>query len=336
MGIGWNPRGEQMVGAIACIGFAESNRLGVYYLSGQFPEAIVEIQRSNVRNESFWIIEDYFFLQFLWDTKITNQIYNFTVTDEIYMIFAYSTLPALLNPGHGDNTSTVTLTSLIAGEGSIPFHPCDRECSENGICAPISCACSEYWTGSYCQINQYWDVSSIAIVHGVVMELCFGLAYPFGIVWKRYSKSPEHKKLVVHRNLQGNTSILLFGSLLLAVVLVNSSNQIMLLIQDTLHPIIGLTVFVLCCLQILFGLCGQKTQNRWMNVVHYLHLWIGIIFLLLGWLNCFIGIDLLLGRRVFFYIHACIVIIWLLIFIILEIRNICFNKRDYLQIQITK
>jgi len=248
------------------------------------------------------------------------------------MIFAYSTLPYLINPGHESNSSSASIT-LMNGKGSKAYHPCDGNCTKHGYCAPISCACDEYWGGDYCQVSLAWNVKGVALIHGVMMYIAFGFLYPIGIAWVRYSR-PGKRRIVVHQTIQGTTSMFLIAALVLAIVLVYASRDIAIIVQHTPHPIIGLIIIVLLFLQLLYNsfIPMADKQTIIAQVFHLIHPWIGRTLLILGWINCFVGIYLLQGMSSFFYTHIAVISFWFIIFIILEIRKFVSGKSTYSKI----
>jgi len=330
IGVGWNPEGTQMVGSSACIAFNNNSELNVYNLVSQALPGIVRISSANIVSDSvhFTVVDDYMAVNFTWNTTLPHPIFN--PNDEIAMVFAYSDSPTLSPTGHGNNATTTTI-QLTDGSGSTHFFPCDTTCSGHGVCDPISCACKDTWYGAYCGYYDTWNVRGVAMIHGIMMYLAFGLLYPLGMVWARYAQDGSSRWYTTHQTIQGTTSMFLIAAITLALVLVWSSVEIKAMVEGTWHPPLGFIIVGLVTVQMAFAIFrpqhkpnNPKTACR--QLFELFHSWIGRLLILFGWVNCYFGIRALGIDVAFVYVHFGVLGTWVVILVLLETQKRCGSK----------
>jgi len=327
IGVGWNQEGTQMVGSTACIAFSDNNELNVYNLMSQQLSGIVRISSANIVNASvhFSIVEEYTAVNFTWNITLPNPVFD--PYDEIAMVFAYSDSPTLSATGHANNATT-TAIQLTDGGGSNRFYPCDSACSGHGICDPISCACVDDWYGVYCGEYDTWNVRGAAMVHGIMMYLAFGFMYPLGMAWARYAQDGTRGWYTTHQTIQGTTSMFLIAAIILALVLVWSSDEIRAMVESTWHPPLGFIIIGLVFVQLIFAIFrpqhrpnNPKTACR--QLFEVFHSWVGRFLILFGWVNCYFGIRALGIDIAFVYVHFGVIIMWVAMLVLLETRKRC-------------
>jgi len=247
------------------------------------------------------------------------------------MVFAYSTSSRLNDVGHGINSTTTTI-QLNNGAGSNHFIPCAGQCSGHGVCDPIACYCNGDWYGAHCDQRDIFDVHVNAMIHGIMMYLAFMFLFPIGIAWARYAKEDgSNRWFTIHQTIQGTTSTFLLAAIILAVVLVWSSSDIKEMLNGSVHAPLGFVIVSLGILQLITAVFRPKykpTQTKTLSrkIFEYFHVWLGRILIVLGWINAHYGILVLDIDEVFRYVHIAIILTWIGIVLVLEIRNRCSSS----------
>jgi len=130
---------------------------------------------------------------------------------------------------------------------------------------------------------------NIEYAHGIMMGVAFAILFPFGAVILRGLKS-RHTALI-HGGWQAFAYIVALAAFGLGVWLAIVTDQ---LVTSNGHAIIGIIVIGVLLLQPIGGLLAhklfvEKHQKTW---AHYVHRWIGRVFLILGAINGGLGLQL--------------------------------------------
>jgi len=103
------------------------------------------------------------------------------------------------------------------------------------------------------------------------------------------------------------------------------------MVDASWHPILGFIIVGLGITQLLFAIFHPKhkpgkNKTKIRVFFEYFHTWTGRILLVLGWINAYSGILVLGIDTVFIYVHVAIVVTWIAMYSLLEVRKRFCNR----------
>jgi len=249
--------------------------------------------RLNISDVSAWIIDGQMGMHF---SRYLSAGYNPIVNGNAFMVASKNIndrpLPILKHNAHSNGGVVI---NLINGTVSIP---------------PFE------WLPAY--------------THALLMYISWGILFPFGVIFVRYSKHLKHALwFEVHRVTQTTGFLVALSGTVVAMLMVDGSH-----FNTAWHAQLGASALAVMMYQICSALLRphvepkqKKTIQR--HLFEWSHHILGRMGIIAAWVNIFAGFQQLGVSNIIIYTHAGIVGSWSLLYIIFEIRMMLNRRHSY-------